>query len=239
VHVFREFRRIYPNSEILVVPGNHDVWNYMFDSKSDTIFYDVLPNLCKDEGCIWLENENFVYENWLFSGSIMWYDYSSKKYAPGEVSVMPDELFASRKGRYNNDGNYIDWEFTDKEFAKERLDNLLKRIKKGLKQKDVEHLAVFTHVPVVKEAIQWKSPEWNFGSQYFYNLTAGDELLKIKELKLIGSGHTHHGIESWHRNDEVLNLVCPSDYGWPCAYILELHEDGTIDKELFKLDHKF
>lgn len=223
---------------VAYISGNHDIWRRYWHRRltSDEVFYKEIPNICSDVGVTYLEEKNFMLGNWMLGGSVGWYDYSAKREGPVNIKLLPDEYYAENKKGHNADAIYVDFTKSDIEMAKECTTNLVNRLKVD-DGDDVDYFGVFTHVPVFAEAIQWKDNDWNLGSPYFYNLSMGDELLKLSKLRLVASGHTHYGIESSQvgvDGQEVTHLVSNSDYGKPEAYEIDLFADGsTYYKRIF------
>ncbi|MBD3189544.1 MAG: hypothetical protein GF308_02820 [Candidatus Heimdallarchaeota archaeon] len=101
--VLKIFKEKNPDSEILFVPGNHDIWRESQISNSsphlspknteisETVkkYYHLLPNICRKLNIHYLPNNPIILENIGFIGSIGWYDYSyrNRKF---------DELLAKR-----------------------------------------------------------------------------------------------------------------------------------------------
>ena len=54
----RHFRKSL-NCPLLVIPGNHDLWVRRFND-SKKLWFEELPQITKDVGCIWLEGNSFV-----------------------------------------------------------------------------------------------------------------------------------------------------------------------------------
>jgi len=224
--------KYFPDTPVLVVSGNHDIWstNWRKTSTTDEAFYTEIPRICEECKCIYLEQENFKLNNWLLTGSIIWYDYSAKREHEGVIKLLPDAYYAANIKDGTKDSDYVKLSKSNIDFANERVEALVERIQDGLMDKDSEHVAVFTHMPILPETITWKDHGWNLGTPYFYNLTAGDTLTKMREVRLIVSGHTHFGKENMMRGFPC--LVCYADYGKPSGFNLELIEDGTVTYEV-------
>jgi predicted MPP superfamily phosphohydrolase len=225
--IFVEFRKL-TSIPILFIPGNHDLWSIFWPpqiNSSDIAFYTDIPKLCKENNILYLETDSLIKDDWLLSGTIGWYDYSFKYH---QYATMPDEYFYRSKRNYNNDGTYIKSAYNDVTFANKLKLDLMDRIKK--QQRKVQHVAVFTHVPVFEECVTIQDASnhnWNFGSSYFYNLSLGKELKKVKKLKLVVSGHTHKGFEAKIDN-RIEFYVNPSDYGMPKILAFDLLPTGDI-----------
>lgn len=236
---------LFPTCPIGVVSGNHDIWGQYWDNKmtSDYVLFKEMPRICKMfPNVTWLEESTIKIGNWLFAGSLAWYDYSSKREGDATVRMMPDDFYVQNKANSSADARYVHFSQSDIALSQELRENLTTRLGTDLKKSGVDNLAVFTHVPVFSGAIQWKDSNWNLGCQYFYNLTLGDSLRKYDKLKLVMSGHTHHGVEETLVNEigtDFQHLVSYADYGHPEAYLLELEEDGTVKHKRIGLYHKF
>lgn len=234
---------------ILVVSGNHDVWEqYWKHNYKDTsyIFFNEMPAICDAIPNVhWMEGKTMQFDNWLIAGTMAWYDYSSKIHAPDGIRTMDDDFFHYNKGGHSADARYAHFSMRDKELSNELRRRLLSAINLKIDQAGVDNLAVFTHVPMFKEDITWKPTDyhWNLGCQYFYNLTLGDELMLLDKLKLTVSGHTHFGrtevLPRYPLLGHFQHLVSYADYGYPEAFEIDLFYDGNVNFRRIGMNSRF
>lgn len=199
---------------LLVLPGNHDLWSR--DAPSRQKWEVELPRIVRECGCVWFEGEAFVAGGVAIAGSIAWYDYSAVD--PGIVA--DPEIFARKKRLYNVDAIYIDWSWTDLEFAERVAAQLLTTLDRLEDDPAIRRTIVLTHVPLVECQMCRDSgnPDWAFSNAYFGNLTLGEKVLARKKVAHIISGHTHverRGVVQTADGREVHAQVIGSDYGEP------------------------
>ena len=234
---------------ILVVSGNHDVWEqYWKHNHKDTghIFFKEMPKICNSlDNVYWMEGEVKQFDNWLIAGTMGWYDYSSKREGPDGIKTMDDNFFHYNKAGHSADARFAHFSLKDVELSNLLRRNLLAAIDREIDKPGVDNLAVFTHVPMFPIDITWKPMDyhWNLGCQYFYNLTLGDELLLYEKLKLTISGHTHFGREELLSknpyNGYFQHLVSYGDYGYPEAFELDLLYDGSVQYRRIGMNSRF
>jgi hypothetical protein len=167
---------------------------------------------------LWLEDMVWRSGGLAVIGSLAWYDYSAAKQKHYAL-----EYYAANKSRFNADGLYIDWQWTDPEFAGRLGDQLVTRLDQAEREPGVQACLVVTHVPLVEEQIvrrPW-SPRWTIGNAYFGNLTLGSRVLQFRKVQAIISGHTHVGRRgntarpNFPKMAPVPVYVVPSDYNKP------------------------
>lgn len=176
------------NCPLLVIPGNHDLWVRRFND-SKKLWFEELPQITKDVGCIWLEGNSFVQDGVGIAGTIGWYDYSAV-----DSGINHSELhFAQEKFNFNSDALLIDWEWSDPEFAMRVSTPFLGELNKLENNSGVTKILVATHFPILDEQIHRdaEKPGWSFSNAYAGNLTLGREVVKYKKLGHVISGHTH------------------------------------------------
>ena len=198
-----------------VVAGNHDVWNRDKKIRSIDLWEKYLPKAIKDRGFVNLEEDNIITDSLAICGSILWYDYSVFK---DQLKNGYDVYLAEKKEKYNNDGNFIDWNKKDISFAKELLDRLLKRLDKLEKNPAVKEIIVVTHVPAFPCQRVVEKGDSTTADAYFYNYTAGEEFIKYSKIKTLVSGHTHRKVscEVIKANGKTIDVkVYPGDYRAP------------------------
>ncbi len=209
------------DTDVAVLAGNHDVWHRTGPHSSRELWEQQLPDASARCGCIWLEDEIVIRGSVAIVGTIAWYDYSSR--APGyeEKSNM---AFFRTKGAYNNDGNFIDWPWTDIEFADAVGTPFLQRLSTACSQSEVSHVIVITHVPVFPEQ-KVTVRKWNTGGDAYYgNWTLGRKIESFRKVCMVVSGHTHLGVVAKHVTPDgrtIPAVTIGSDYGRPAYYVID------------------
>jgi 3',5'-cyclic AMP phosphodiesterase CpdA len=210
--------------QVAVLAGNHDVWAREGYS-SEELWEKQLPEAVRSAGMLWLEEGCWQQDGFAVAGSLAWYDYSA---ADAEASLYPAELFAAFKGRFNNDARYIDWSWSDQEFAARLGDALCERLQGLEADPAVRSIVLATHVPLFDEQMIRKPGDsvWGFSNAYFGNLTLGQRVLGLGKLRQVVSGHTHLG-----REDQVARqvfglpslpvTVIASEYGAPGYVVID------------------
>lgn len=186
-HLFTECVKFftYAFSNVCVVLGNHDCWD---DYGNSQLHFDkILPELCKNAGAHYLENNNYYLDNLTIVGSMLHYDYSAKS---KEASIYDDSWFAVNKGKFNNDAYYLKLTKSDIEFATELGNKFVYRLKEADADENVHSIVIVTHDPCFDCQVTRK-PEWIYSNAYFGNITYENEIKKINKLKHVVSGHTH------------------------------------------------
>ena len=170
--------------------GNRDVWNRN-GQNSESLWNNVLPDLLERHGYVYLERENLVIDRIGISGSIVWYDYSGRD--PQLKYTV--EQYAELKGLVNKDAQYIDWPWTDQDFASQRQVDFLNRLELLDRDRQSDHVVVITHFPVFGEALVREPADqrWNFGMAYAFNLTVGRGIAPRSKVRHVVSGHIRNG----------------------------------------------
>jgi 3',5'-cyclic AMP phosphodiesterase CpdA len=209
-----------------VLAGNHDLWA-RFGSHSKDLWERQLPEAVKATGMLWLEDMVWRSGSLAVIGSLAWYDYS----AAGRIS-RPADFYVANKSKFNADGLYIDWQWTDREFAGRLGDQLVARLDQAEHESGVQSCLVVTHVPLVEEQIARRpwDRRWTLGNAYFGNLTLGRRVLQFRKVQAIISGHTHVGRRGIAARPDFPDLapvpvyVVPSDYKRPEFVTVDLTE---------------
>ena len=203
----------------LALAGNHDVWSGEHDSQS--LWDHLLEQAAHQAGFVWLDREIFHLGSLGICGTLGWYDYSARDMS---VPLGLSDYYIN-KGMFNNDGNYIDWEATDEQFAAQELAAFVERLGRLWNDPAITQILVATHVPPFVENLERRPGDWawSFGNAYFGNLTLGQAIVRCPKVTHVVSGHTHHGgvwsISAPH--GLVESRVVGSDYGRPAYVILE------------------
>lgn len=202
--------------KVAVLLGNHDVWARR-GFASETLWNQALPEATRAAGMEWLEGSVWVADGVGVAGSLAWYDYSA---VDPTIPPYPASWFAENKGRYNLDGRYLDWQWSDSAFADGLGDGLMERLTRLEQRTDVRAVLVVTHVPLVEEQMLRKpeDPRWGVTNAYFGNLSLGKRVLAFPKVRAICSGHTHvarEGVVQRPAGAPVRVSVLGSDYGAP------------------------
>lgn len=200
-----------------VIAGNHDLWCFYSPFDSEELWSQVFPNITKEMGFVWMENENIYLDNIAIVGSIIWYDYS---YRNPEYELSPDSFFDTHHKENWSDGHYMEWDRTNKEFSREVVDEFMCRIDEAEIQDNITDIVVVSHIPMFREQSYGLPRDNRIADSFFYNTRAGDLLTYCKKVKYVVSGHTHRG-RSRQIGDLHLMTV-DSDYGRPKYITLEV-----------------
>lgn len=201
---------------VAVLAGNHDVWARNGRRSAD-LWEHGLPDVTRAAGMLWLEDTVWSQAGLAVTGSIAWYDYS----AAAPQLLKNDQFWAANKKRWNADGLFVDWKWSDAQFAADTGNKLVQRVARVEADPDVEAILVVTHVPLFEEQMLRKPDDkhWTFGNTYFGNFTLGERLLFARKLRCVISGHTHVPRDGLHpRGGDPLPVkVINSDYGKPAS----------------------
>ncbi len=211
--------------EVAVLMGNHDVWAREHYSSRD-LWERYLPEAVQEAGMLWLEGTVWRRDGFAVAGSLAWYDYSA---ADAAFLGYPAEFFAERKRFYNLDARYVNWRWSDEEFAARLGDGLRDRLQVLEDDAGVRSVLVVSHVPLFDEQMLRKpyDPGWGFSNAYFGNLTLGRRVLEMSKVRAVVSGHTHIGIEGRVRRpgfaegQALVVSVLGSDYHEPVYAVVD------------------
>lgn len=176
--------------QVAVLAGNHDLWNHGFPSQA--LWEQHLPQATQAAGMLWLEGHTWRRDDIAVVGSIAWYDYSA---VDPTLPPYPPEHFALAKRQFNNDGQYLDWPWTDVDFAQRCEKALCAQLQQAEADPSVRTVLVVTHVPIFEAQIsrQPDQARWGFSNAYFGNLTIGRRVAVFTKVRAVISGHTHIG----------------------------------------------
>ena len=212
--------------QVAVLAGNHDLWA-RGGRTSTHLWQRDLPEATRAAGMLWLEGTQWQADGLGVVGSVGWYDYSA---ADPTLPPYTPEYFALHKGEYNLDDRFIDWAWTDGEFARSCGDTLCASLDALEGDAAVHSVLVVTHVPLfeLQMARKPQEPRWGFSNAYFGNLTLGGRVLAAStKLVAVVSGHTHIGKSGTVAHPDYPDLpsvpveVIPSDYGAPTYTVVE------------------
>jgi 3',5'-cyclic AMP phosphodiesterase CpdA len=223
-HLFRECLRLFSllRCPVAVLAGNHDVWSKNGFS-SERLFQIVLPGMVRECGYHWLEEGPVVAGSVAVAGSIGWYDYS----ASDPEFRLSTEQIRHAKPRYAADAMYVNWHYSDEQFADECRERLKAQLAQLEANPAVREVLVVTHMPVFPEQIDQRpeDPEWRRGNAYFAHYTLGERIKRFAKVRYVVSGHTHVGLNGVVERpgmDPIATAVVPSDYGRPRWITLDI-----------------
>jgi hypothetical protein len=210
---------------VWVLPGNHDLW--CREAPSRRLWEELLPKAVAAASCHWLEGTAFVLNGVAVAGTIAWYDYSA---ADPSVSLST-EAFARNKRYFNADARFLDWPWSDPEFAALVAGPFLATLDRLEAEPAVRQTVVVTHVPLLECQMCRNSgnPNWAFSNAYFGNLTLGWQVVERSKVSHVLSGHTHVGCEGRLQRADGRTIqawVLGSEYRQPAWLGLTLDEDS-------------
>jgi len=185
------FRRIL-DCPIAICAGNHDLWTDDKGPNSHKIFFEVMPAIAREHGCIWLDEQNLVLPDAsAIAGSIAWYDYSDRS----PVTRPWNEAdFKAVKSSLNNDGVFVHWHFEDPEFARLIGDRLCARLRNLEGDPLVRAVMVCTHVPAFIDQAEVISGDNPVMRSFFAIPSLGEKLVAFGKIETVVSGHTHREV---------------------------------------------
>lgn len=207
---------------VAVLAGNHDVWHDPAGASSQELWDDRLPDAVRQLGMIWLEADTLRVGDIAIVGSLAWYDYSA---APEHLR-FPDELYARIKNELVADADWIDWPWSDVEFADTLRTGLRSRLARVARDPAVRSIVVATHVPIFEAQIARKPGDhwWELTNAYFGNLTTGEVVEGFSKVRAVVSGHSHCGKRGIVPRPAVPPIdvhVVASDYGCPDIVLID------------------
>jgi predicted phosphohydrolase len=209
--------------DIAVLAGNHDVWARAGYS-SQELWERYLPEAVQAAGMLWLEEAVWRHDETAVVGSLAWYDYSA---ADPSIHLSSPAVFARMKGQYNMDAEYVDWPWSDQEFAARVGGALRERLQRLEDDPGIHRVLVVSHMPLFDEQMCRKPHDfhWGFSNAYFGNLTLGKQVLETStKVQAVVSGHTHIGMEGQvrrpHRSARPAVSVLASDYHAPVYSVI-------------------
>jgi predicted phosphohydrolase len=211
--------------DVAVLAGNHDVWARAGYSSQD-LWERSLPEAVQAAGMLWLEEAVWRHDDIAVAGSLAWYDYSA---ADSTLHFSSPAVFAKMKGQYNMDAEYVDWPWSDKEFAARVGSALCERLQKLEDDPGIHRVLVISHMPLFEEQMSRKPHDfhWGFSNAYFGNVTLGQQVLEVStKVQVVVSGHTHIGIEGQvqrpHCSARPAVSVLASDYHVPVYAAIDM-----------------
>jgi hypothetical protein len=222
------------------VIGNHDLWTNPgpdlpgLTTNSATMWAKAIPDMFKDHGWTYLEDQNWIKDGVAIVGSYLHYDYSSadpEGVAANHIKAnfpdwTPDEYYERMKKRVVNDAKFFRGLPRDKDFAKLIGDAFQGRLLAAQEDDSVHSIVIVTHVPCMPCQITRKPHEWHWScsTAYFGNLSHVETIMKCSKVKHILSGHSHQENRTTVQLDDGIAKVVTlgSDYGAPKFEIIEI-----------------
>ncbi len=213
--------------EVAVLMGNHDLWVHPGGPSTQALWERALPDVVAEVGMIWLEDATWRHGDLAVVGSIAWYDYSAADPTFGPYTV---EGIADYKARKFPDAFFMDWPWSDQEFATRCGDALVARLAALEADATVERVLVVTHDPLFETQMLRKPDNrgWGVTNAFFGNLTLGQRLTPFRKLRTVISGHTHIGRQGIVARPDVAGAepitawVISSDYHRPVHAVLKI-----------------
>jgi hypothetical protein len=224
--------------EIAALGGNHDVWALSAPWRpggpdSQTMWERILPDAVRDAGMRWLEVENWRAGGLAVAGSIAWYDYSG---ASEDIPPQTEEYWVELKRTFHPDAKFINWSWSDVDFATARGSELLARLAELEADPGVKSILLVTHVPIFREQLVIKAdvPNWGYGNAFFGNVTLGAQARGLSKLRAVVSGHTHIAVKAAtaHASGRLPVWVTASDFHRPSYVVYDAGTDTLRDGAL-------
>lgn len=219
------------DAPIGVLAGNHDVWHDPAGAGSRELWEIRLSEAVRLAGMYWLEDDILRAGDTAIVGSLAWYDYTA---AP-EPLRYDDEHYARIKAQLNADADWIDWPWSDVEFAGKLREGFRARLARAQRDASVGIIVVVTHVPVF-EAQMTRRPgdhRWELSNAYFGNLTTGEVVARFRKVRAVVSGHTHCGRSEVVERPGLRSIethVVASDYGRPSFVVVEVNDEPSVQE---------
>jgi 3',5'-cyclic AMP phosphodiesterase CpdA len=206
--------------QVAALAGNHDVWA-LDGSHSADVWEHALPDAVRDAGMLWLEDSIWRSDGLAILGSIAWYDYTG---ADASIPPQSEQFWIDKKRTMHPDARFLDWPWTDRDFAARCGDQLVTRLEAVEADPTVTDVLVVTHVPLFREQLTHNAaiPNWGYGNAFFGNLTLGERVRQAQKVRAVVSGHTHIGRTETLADERALPVwVIPSDFHKPKYVVFE------------------
>ncbi|HEX9037111.1 MAG TPA: metallophosphoesterase [Ktedonobacterales bacterium] len=219
--------------EVAALGGNHDVWALSAPWKlggpdSQTMWEQVLPGAVRDAGMRWLEAREWRAGGLAVTGSIAWYDYSG---AAEDIPPQTEEYWIEFKRTLHPDAKFINWRWSDVDFATACGDALVANLEALEADGSVDSILLVTHVPIFREqlVIRPDIPNWRYGNAFFGNVTLGERVRGMAKLCAVVSGHTHIPVKTTtrHASGSLPVWVTASDFHKP-SYVVYDGATGVV-----------
>ncbi len=215
--------------QLAALAGNHDLWA-LDGLHSAEVWERALPDAVRAAGMLWLEQDDWRGDGLAVAGALAWYDYSG---ADPALPAQTEQQWIELKRRMHPDAKYLDWPWSDREFAARCGERLAARVAALDADPSVSDLLLVTHVPLFREQLinRPEIPNWGYGNAYFGNLTLGERVRGAKKLRALISGHTHIGRREALAGERAIPVwVIPSDFHMP-RYVVYEHPSGALREQ--------
>lgn len=184
------------NTQILVTPGNHDVWVYKPQNpipNSKEKYYEVIPKVLSSmENVHYLPIKPYVKDGHAFVGSMGWYDYSFiDNYDTGTLS----STIRKSLDKHWFDKKYIWWGPHQARLEEDNvsiLNEMLSSLKRDLNRvKTYKDITVCLHM-VPKFEFCRSSLELDLFSAYMGTDKMYELIKKYRNVRRVLFGHTHY-----------------------------------------------
>ena len=157
-------------------------------SDSRHLWEQLLPQICEEEGALYLEHKNYYINNLAIVGSYLHYDYS----AHDKNLMLTPEYY--RQNKTIADAHFHRGLGKDTTFSKEVGDAFRERLTEAESRTDIEDILIVTHDPCL-DCQMTRKPDrsWSILNAYFGNLSHEDFILSMSKVRTAVSGHTHSG----------------------------------------------
>lgn len=190
LHVMNEETQV----PVLVVLGNHDLWVGDPKEYNSLDLWETYGELIHDNGCFYLEEDNYILDDVAIVGSMLHYDYSAID-TVGVMAGRPAEWFMNNKAEVINDGRFFHGLPDDITFAKEIGEKFRTRLQEAQDDPKINSIIVTSHVPCMEQQMTRNphSAQWARSTPYFGNLSHQDFIEQCSKVKHVASGHSHCG----------------------------------------------
>jgi len=209
--------------------GNHELWGKLKNISSWKLLNEVFPDLGREYGFNYLEQENLDSKKFSFVGTYGHFDYSFLRPNKGvsREDLLRGTFITNGKKITWNDRNYMDWESnTDEEVC----EGLIKKFGERIKRATGEVLISFSHTIPRLTLNGWPDSS----EQYFMEAYSGSNSLG-KVLETSGGeyhfcGHTHVRAKDKIGKTATINLG--SNNNLLRYAILQIRDTKTNVKEI-------
>jgi len=200
---------------LLIVAGNHDVWNapeaIAKGLDSWARLDKLLPALCAEAGAELLDAGPVEIDGIGFAGSLGWYDLTTREH------ILDAPMEAYREGVWGGlrwtDHTYAVWKDPNgAAMAMEDVARVLReRLQAHMKALTTRRVVVVTHtLPFIEQIHRKEHPGWRFVNAFMGSLPLGDVIRADPRVVLAIAGHTHLGSDL--RIGRFRALVTPLGY---------------------------
>lgn len=201
--------------ELLVLPGNHDVWcrgaDRVVGHDARWRQEELWPQLCAEVGAQSLDGRGLRLGELSFVGVMGWYDFSFRDPAleVPEAAYRAGEWGGVRWMDVRNAPFVVGGEALAPEAV---LDRQLRRLDAALRRVETERVVAVTHhLPFAAQAWRSQNPVWRFVNAFLGSVRLGERIAQDPRVELVISGHSH--IPSERELGGLRAMVSPLGYG--------------------------